>query len=103
MRRVTKAFEREVNFEIDGLRCSFATWSTVGALRDPLLQARSTTPRLRVRPANIGRWSRQPTRLCVAIDVARWRLDRQRIAAGSLTRAREISAAVRTTIRTSWS
>ena len=36
-----------------------------------------------------------------AVDIARRRLDRQRIAAGSLTSAFDISAAVRTTIRTS--
>ena len=32
LNRVTKAFEQEVTFEIDGLDFSFATWSDVSAL-----------------------------------------------------------------------
>ncbi len=32
MHHVTKAYEREVSFEIDGLPFTFATWSDVSAL-----------------------------------------------------------------------
>jgi hypothetical protein len=67
--RVTKAFEREVTFEIDGLHFSFATWSDVSALFAIRFLAKHDRPRRGCESGLCGTCESlvdgQPTRLCL--------------------------------------
>lgn len=66
---VTKAFEREVSFEIDGLQFSFATWSDVSALFAIRFLAKHARPRRGCESGLCGTCESlvdgQPTRLCL--------------------------------------
>ena len=84
MSRVTKAFEREVTFEIDGLRFSFATWSDVSALFAIRFLAKHDRPRRGCESGLCGTCESlvdgQPTRLCLLPSTS---LDGASIVSGS--------------------
>ena len=105
---MTKAVEREVTFEIDGLRVLVRHLVRCVGLFAIRFLAKYDRPRRGCEAGLCGTCESLvdgiPTRLCqLAVDVTRRCVDRQRFAAGSLTSALEISAAVRTTMRTNWS
>ena len=81
---VTKAFEQEVTFEIDGLQFSFATWSDVSALFAIRFLAKYDRPRRGCEAGLCGTCESlvdgTPTRLCQLPSTA---LDGVSIVSGS--------------------
>jgi aerobic-type carbon monoxide dehydrogenase small subunit (CoxS/CutS family) len=81
---VSKAFEREVSFEIDGLQFSFATWSDVSALFAIRFLAKYDRPRRGCEAGLCGTCESlvdgRPTRLCQVPSTA---LDGVSIISGS--------------------
>ncbi len=81
---MTKAFEREVAFEIDGLPFSFATWSDVSALFAIRFLAKYDRPRRGCEAGLCGTCESlvdgRPTRLC---QMASTSLDGVSIVSGS--------------------
>ena len=81
---VTKAFEREVTFEIDGRTFSFATWSDVSALFAIRFLAKYDRPRRGCEAGLCGTCESlvdgRPTRLC---QMASTMLDGVTIVSGS--------------------
>jgi aerobic-type carbon monoxide dehydrogenase small subunit (CoxS/CutS family) len=82
--RMTKAFEKEVTFEIDGLDFSFATWSDVSALFAIRFLAKHDRPKRGCESGLCGTCESLvdgvPTRLCL---VASTSLDGVSIVSGS--------------------